>query len=239
MLENLPKSKKAPRIIPNTAFKQLDTFFLFFSFFFFLLRSQRSSRGELARRINAVVRRAIAGVFRAVDSVHCRNERVSLVGGRDNGCGDEVDVERERTSDTTNTSRDYCKIYYSCSFRLLGRKETGERERKARVSSRTRGETFRLSSSLSSLSSSPSFFSHSFFPLVRFLLLLEPTYRRFLVRPAESLTIRAEEETVRTSSISELYNAWEGERERERLGKVFVSSSFYDGRYSLRETLEV
>lgn len=30
-----------------------------------------------------------------------------------------------------------------------------------------------------------------------------------------------------------------GGRERERLGKVFVSSSFYDGRYSLRETLEV
>lgn len=45
---------------------------------YFFSPLQRSTRGGSSRRINAFVSRAIAGVFRAVDSVHCRNERASL-----------------------------------------------------------------------------------------------------------------------------------------------------------------
>ena len=208
------KSKKLRESLGRSktlGIKQLDSFFLFL-FSFSALKGP--SRGELARRINAVVRRAIAGVFRAVDSVHCRNERVSLVGGRDNGCGDEVDEERvrerereregeeERATRRTRVAiiaRFITPVRFVCSA-----EKKPERERKKEAA----GEFLQELEEKRFVSFFPffvPFFPRSFFHSFTFSV-SSNRRRRFLARPAESLTIRAEE-TVRTSSISELYNA--------------------------------
>lgn len=126
---------------------------------------QRSTRGGSSRRINAFVSRAIAGVFRAIDSVHCRNERASL------------EEESVRGTRAAIIARFIAPLRF-CS----GRKETGEEGGEGRdgeKSEKSSVETY----SVSFLPFLSFFFSLSPFSTLTFQLSL-PRIRGFVRRYA-------------------------------------------------------